>query len=303
NRMSESLKRYRFLRDIRLKAVARGFFETVHYIFCNNERVEKYGFEKIEPKFELVNPITSDMDGLRPTLMINMLDSLKRNISISKRRVPLFEIGTVFDKKRNESLQMALAFCGEMEPDEVSNAGKPKNIDFPTFVSMLSSVIGEFELKECEERSGLMHPYQTADIYIEKRRVGSVAKLHPKAAEEFDLPDTYFAEIDLQMIEPKESVVGEISPLTPIYRDLSVVVPQSTRYSAIRSILEETLPPIVESFYPIDRYVDDSLGDDMSLTLRFLIAPIERSLEESEINAIMDEILRTLESRCGAKLR
>ena len=303
NRMSDSLKRYRFLRDIRLKAVASGFFETVHYIFCDNERVKRFGFEPIKPEMELANPITVEMDGLRPSLMLNMLDSLKRNVSISKKRVPLFEIGTVFDEKRNESLQMALAYSGERDSDAVVNAGKPKSVDFAFFVSKLSSIIGEFELKECKKPNSLMHLYQSADLFIDDKRVGHVSKLHPKVSEEFDLPDTYFAEIDLLCLEPEEKIASRIAALTPIYRDLSIVVAQSIKYSDIKDVLKASVPEIVERFYPIDRYVDDSLGENMSLTLRFVIAPHEKSLEESEINGIMEDILETLKSRCEAKLR
>ncbi len=303
NRMSDSLRRYRFLREIRLKAVAAGFFETIHYVFCDNERIKKFGFEPIEEEKELLNPITSEMDGLRPSLMVNMLDSLKRNVNISKSRVQIFEIGTIFDSHRDESLQMALAFCGERESDAVVNAGKPKNVDFPYFVSLLSSIIGEFELEECKKLNSLMHPYQSADIIVEDVAVGQVAKLHPKVAEEFDLPDTFFAQIDITSLVPKVAIAEEYASLTPIYRDLSIVVPQSKKYGEIREVLKESTPAIVKRFYPIDRYVDDTLGEDMSLTIRFVIEPYEKSLEESEINAIMEEILKSLENRCSARLR
>ena len=81
------------------------------------------------------------------------------------------------------------------------------------------------------------------------------------------------------------------------------MVSQSTRYSEIRSALEGALPSVVESFYPIDRYVDDSLGEDMSLTLRFVIVPREKALEESDISSIMEDILKILQEKCGARLR
>ncbi len=303
NRTTPSLKRYRFLREIRLKAVANGFFETVHYIFCDNRRVEALGYEPVEAPKALLNPITSEMDGLRPNLMINMLDSLRRNVRMSKRRIPLFEVGTVFDAERNESQQLLLVFSGEREPDSVVNAGKPEPIDFPSFARMVASVVGRITLERCEETEALMHPYQSAVIVVDGRSVGKIGKLHPSVAERFDLPDTFFAQIDLELLGPRHVEVSAISPLTPVYRDLSVVVPQSMPFVRIRSALEKKLPAEVERFYPIDRYVDESLGEDMSLTLRFLLSTHDRTLEESEINAIMEEILETLQTSCDARLR
>ncbi len=303
NRMSPSLKRYRFLRDIRLKAAAAGFFETVHYIFCDNKKIEEFGFEPLEDGKRLLNPITGEMDGLRPTLMINMLDSLQRNINMSKRRVPLFEIGTVFGPDRSESSQMVLLFCGEKEPDSVVNAGKPEPIDFASFSSMVSAVIGEFRLTKAQETNALMHPYQSADIVADYGVVGQIAKLHPSIAQKYDLPDTFFAQIDIYKLAHEKRIASEIAPLTPIYRDLSVVLPQSTPFLDIRRALETEIPEIVDRYYPIDRYVDEELGENMSLTLRFVIAPRERSLEESEINSIMEKILKTLQVKCDARLR
>ncbi len=303
DRMSPSLKRYRFLRDIRLKAVSAGFFETVHYIFCDNKRVVEFGFEPIEETKGLVNPITEEMDGLRPNLMINMLDSLKRNFSMSKSRVPLFEIGTVFGADRSEHIQMVLVFSGDKEPDTVVNAGKPESIDFPAFASIVSAVIGDFDLEKSERTNALMHPYQSADIVMGGSVVGQISKLHPAVAQKYDLPDTFFAQIDVDKLVSDNRIAGEISSLTPVYRDLSIVVPQSMPYSDIRHALENELPDIVEKFYPIDRYVDETLGEDMSLTLRFALVPRERSLEESQISEIMEDLLQTLQKKCGARLR
>jgi phenylalanyl-tRNA synthetase beta chain len=74
-------------------------------------------------------------------------------------------------------------------------------------------------------------------------------------------------------------------------------------YTHIKEALEGNLSESVKQFFPIDRYVDESLGERMSLTLRFIISSMEKTLEESEINAIMDDVLKILEKRCEAKLR
>ncbi len=303
NRMSQSLKRHRFIRDIRIKAVSNGFFETVHYIFCDSKRVKDFGFEPIPSAKALKNPITAEMDTLRPNLMINMLDSLQKNVNMSKKRIPLFEIGTVFDTQRNEYQQMVLVFCGEKDPDSVVNSGKPEPMDFASFAYMVSAVIGAFDMQKPKSINCMMHPYLAADIAKNGTVVGQIAKLHPNVAMSFGLPETFFAQIDISLLKPETVCADKISSLTPIYRDLSIVVSQSVSYSDIRMALKESLPEIVEKFYPIDRYVDDSLGEKMSLTLRFVIVPYERVLEESEINSVMEEILKTLQTRFDARLR
>jgi len=303
NRLTYSYEHYKYLRQLRFKAVGNGFYETVHYIFCDNKRLEEFGFKTISEKLALLNPITNEMDGLRPLLMVNMLDSLQRNVRMSKRRIPLFEIGTVFDVNRQESQHMLFAFSGEESLDTVPNSGKPSSIDFASFVKKIAAIIGQFELVEAEEKNGLMHPYQSADILIDGQKIGIVAQLHPIIQEKFGLFKTFFAEIDTKYLVAKHINAKAISAYTPIQRDLSIVVKKSLLFSEIRKTLQNSLPDDVQSFYPIDRYVDESLGDEMSLTLRFVISSMEKTLQEDEINAMMDEILSLLEKNCNARLR
>ncbi|WP_201353509.1 phenylalanine--tRNA ligase subunit beta [Hydrogenimonas urashimensis] len=303
NRVTRDLELYRFIRDMRLKAVANGFFETLHYIFCDNKRVKELGFEPVKEEKALINPITGEMDGLRPSLMVTMLDSLQRNVAMSKKRIPLFETGRVFDADRNESFHVLFAYCGEKEAESVSNAGKPGMIDFATFVDRLAAIVGTIELRKCAAENRLMHPYLSAEILIDGKRAGIVSKLHPVVAQQFDLPDTFFAEFEMEKLLRRDRHAHAISAFTPVQRDLSVVVPRTTLFTQIREALEGSLPQEVQNFYPIDRYTDESLGEEMSLTLRFLISSMEKTLEESEINAIMDRILKTLQEKCQARLR
>jgi phenylalanyl-tRNA synthetase beta chain len=303
NRVTYDLQRYRFVRDLRLKAVANGFFETIHYIFCDNARLERLGFKPVKEEKALLNPITNEMDGLRPSLMVTMLDSLRRNVAMSKRRIPLFEVGRVFDEEREEMFHLLLVHSGEKEQAAVPNAGKPEPIDFPTFADKVAAVIGAFELRACEPKNGLMHPYQSAEIVVDGEPVGVMSKLHPSVAAEFDLPDTYYAELEVPKLQERHIDATAISAFTPVQRDLSVVVPKETRYSQVREALEGRLPETVQRFFPIGIYEDESLGGDMSLTLRFVISSMEKTLEDQEINAIMEQALELLEKACGAKLR
>jgi phenylalanyl-tRNA synthetase beta chain len=80
-------------------------------------------------------------------------------------------------------------------------------------------------------------------------------------------------------------------------------VPETLTYAQVRRALNEALPKEVRRFFPIDLYRDEKLGNEMSLTLRFMIASMEKTLEEAEINAMMERILSILQTACGARLR
>ena len=303
NRMTHDLAGYRFIRDLRLRAVANGFFETVHYIFCDSNLVKRLGFTPLQESKALLNPITNEMDSLRPALMVTMLETLKRNVAFSKRRIPLFEVGRVFNAERHEYFHMLLVYAGEKEPASLQNAGKPEPIDLPTFVDLLAGVIGTFELRQCDAKNGLMHPYLSAHIVVDGEAVGILSKLHPEVADAFDLPDTFYAELEMEKLHARHVEAEGISAYTPVQRDLSLLVPESLSYTVIREALEGSLPQTVSQFFPIDRYQDDTMGDRVSLTMRFIISSKEKTLEENEINAIMESVLKRLETACGATIR
>ncbi len=82
------------------------------------------------------------LNTLRTTILINLLNAVKRNISYSKKRVALFEIGTVFNVDRDERGVLAIVFSGQREKESVINAGKPKSIDFETLSKNSPPLLG-----------------------------------------------------------------------------------------------------------------------------------------------------------------
>ena len=302
-RLTESTLRYKAKRDLRLRAVGRGFFEAVTYAFSDQAKLEKYGFDTTDSALKLLNPIAEEFNSMRSTLLINLLDAAKRNISYGIKRIPLFEIGTVFDRNRQESEKIALLWSGQAEADSVSNQGKAEPIDFALFVAHLGAVIGELSLEACQSENGLMHPYQSAHIIKEGKVIGFVSKLHPSAAEAYGIPDTLIAEMDLAALLPKHITAKPISNYQGVYKDLSLVVEEHLPFSHIAQSIERIDTEVLKRFYPVDVYQDDTLGSHKSVTVRFFIQSMEGTLLEERIEALMQQILEHLETDCGARLR
>ena len=86
-------------------------------------------------------------------------------------------------------------------------------------------------------------------------------------------------------------------------RDLSVVIDDSVAYGTISAAIERAKSSEVIRFYPVDRYKDASLGDKSSLTLRFVLQSLEKTLEEEDITSAMESILGALQTEVGAVLR
>jgi phenylalanyl-tRNA synthetase beta chain len=302
-RLNATYDRYQAKKRIRNRAVGVGFYENISYVFSEKAVLEKYGFVTTEDALELANPIAEELNTLRSTLLVNLLLAVKRNVSYTKKSIPLFEIGAVFDAKRHQSERVGVVFAGQAEPESVKNAGKPPLIDFATFTQKLGSVIGHFDLVPCTHKNGLIHPYQSADIVIDGKVCGFMSKLHPTVQEAYDIPVTFIAEVDFDVLMPQHINAKPISKFQGVYKDLSIVVEKSVSYYDVSNVLKKLDLPMLKESYPVDVYTDEKLGSKKSLTIRFFIQSMDKTLEEGDIDSVMNKIMEALQEACGAELR
>ncbi|MRI82964.1 MAG: phenylalanine--tRNA ligase subunit beta [Nitratiruptor sp.] len=302
NRLNRSYETFQKERLLRTLATGAGYFETISFIFTSKERLERYQMPRLKEAYELVNPITKELNTLRTSLIPNLLEQVERNVKNGKDRVKLFEVGTVFTPERQERKVVGFAFAGKREPEGVFNQGKPGPVTFADMVRDLASILGPFELRRSDPINALMHPYQSALLIQRGEPIGLVFKLTLPIQEELDLPPTYLAELDFDQIDLSYPKAQPFSIYQLSWKDLSILVDRELDFAQIKEALFD-LPKEVKRFYPIDLYSDERLGSQRSLTIRFAIQSDEKTLTEEEIGGIMEEILHKLETRVGARLR
>jgi len=303
SRLNNTTDRYKAKKSFKNRAVGGGFYENVSYIFSQRADLGKYGFSVVEEALDLVNPIAEELNTLRSTILVNLLNAVKRNVSYTQKSIPLFEIGAVFGSKREQREVLSFVFSGQISTENISNSGKPKMIDFSTFTQKIGAVVGNFELVPCSYENGLIHPYQSADIMIEGKVCGFMTKLHPTVQEAYGIPETFLAELDFDALLPEHINAKPISKFQGVYKDLSVVIDKSMSYYEVAKVLNGLELSMLKDSYPVDIYEDEKLGDKKSLTIRFFIQSMEKTLEESDIEIVMNSIMATLEKECSAELR
>ncbi len=287
------------------RAIAAGFNEAITYAFTSKEQLQKYGFEVLDEELELINPIVKELNTLRSTMFINLLQAVSQNVKYGKKSIALFEVGPVFNSKREESEKVSFIFSGELERAGVKNQAKAKKIDFASFVEKIGAVIGDFSLQAMKPQNSLMHPYQSAKVYKDGAEVGFIAKVHPAVLKEYDIDETFIAEFDLEAILPKHKLANELSNFQPSTKDLSVVIDKDIPFFDVAKALQEfkEQEALLKDFYPLDIYSDESLGNKQSLTIRFILQSNEKTLSVEEIEAIIEQILALLNKNFNAELR
>jgi len=290
--------------SIRFKAVENGFFETLTYVFTSKENLLKYGFDTVKEGLDLVNPIVKELNTYRTTLLLNLVEACSNNFKNGAKSTAFFEIGTVFDENRVERKSIAFIQTGAKELEDIKNSGKPQNTDFFSFAKKILNCVGKFDLEPMDSSSNsFIHPYQNANILIDNKIAGFICKLHPSVCEDYDLHDTFIAQIDCDKIKNEVIKVNTYSKFQASKKDLSIIAPKTMEYKEIKQVIDSLNNPLIKQFNLIDIYSDEKLGENESLTLRFTLQSDEKTLEDEDINSVIILILDTLKERLDISLR
>ena len=291
--------------SVREKAISNSFFETITYVFSNRELLEKYNFATVAKGKDILNPIVNELNTFRTTIALNLVQAVAHNESHGFKSVGLFEIGTIFDKNRDESKSLSFIFSGDKEVQSVQNSGKPSAIDLFGFCEKVSNVIGDFELEPMTKiENDFIHPYQNANIIKENKVIGIVYKLHPNVSNNFNISsDTFIAEIDFDKLSNDIIFAHSISKFQSSKRDLSIIAPKSLEYREIKKVINSINIKEIKQFNLVDIYSDEKLGADESLTIKFVLQSMDKTLEEQDITSIMDKIQDSLHKELNIGIR
>ena len=305
NNINKSSQQLLVKNDLRTKAITNGFFETITYVFTSKELLEKYNFATVAKNKDILNPIVNELNTFRTTLSLNLVQAVSYNVKQGLKSIAFFEIGTIFNKNRDESKKVGFIFSGEVESASTKNNAKPNMMDLFTFSEKISNTIGEFELQPMKKTTNsFIHPYQNANIIKNGKNIGWLYKLHPTVADDFDISrNTFIAQIDFDSLKSEKVIATNISKFQSSKRDLSIITPKELEYKQIKKVINSLKIKEIKQFNLVDIYSDDKLGTNESLTIRFVLQSETKTFQESDINEIMDKILNKLQDELNIGLR
>ncbi|MGL2904804.1 phenylalanine--tRNA ligase subunit beta [Helicobacter pylori] len=291
---------HRFFENLKHKALACGFKEVVHYVFYSKEKQQKLGFEVLEDPLELQNPITTELNTLRTSLVCGLLDASLRNKNLGFKSIALYEKGSVYNAKREEIQKLGFLVSGLQKKESYPDA-KGKAWDFYSFAECVSKVIGDFSLEKLTAQTPINHHYQSAKIIQNHEIIGVIAKIHPKVIQELDLFESYYAEIDASKLKRPTMLLKPFSIYPSSVRDLTLIIDENTAFSRIKKALEDAQIPNLSEILPLDVFKESD--NTIALSVRCVIYSLEKTLNDEEVNSAVQKALETLEKEFNARLK
>ncbi len=299
---------------LRIEEIARDIAE-----FCGFSQGMTYSFEspKVFDKLllpedsvlrntvNIMNPLGEDYSIMRTTSLNGMLTSLATNYNRRNKSVRLYELGNIYLPKQlpvtelpEERMQFTLGMYGD--GDFFSMKG---------VVEEFFEKIGMSKRETYDPNAGktFLHPGRQANILYEGTVVGYLGEVHPEVADIYGIGDrAYVAVLDMPAILPYATFDRKyegIAKYPAVTRDISMVVPKNILVGQIEEVIENKGGSYLESFTLFDLYEGSQIKEGFkSVAYSIVFRAKDKTLEEADITAAMNKILKALEE-LGIELR
>ncbi len=276
----------------------------------------------------LANPLSSDMNVLRPSLLPGLLDALRHNLSHKNYDVALFELGRVSTRiaaqgsspassadalpgASREERRLALALTGKRAPVFWSGAERDARFDIYDLKGLLEEFFVQFGLRGLTynrrpDSTSLF--LESATIHLGRFVVGELGQLLPPLAKQYDLRDAVLlAELNLDVVLARRNTAKSFRPLPafpPIRRDVAMIVSEATTHEGVLQALKQARPANLESAELFDVFRGKNVpSGQKSMAYAFTYRHPERTLTDTEVNAAHEMLVAQLKGRLQAVVR
>ncbi|MBP7650970.1 MAG: phenylalanine--tRNA ligase subunit beta [Phenylobacterium sp.] len=300
------------VRVARRAMAARGYAETITWSFTAQATARLFGGG--DAKLVVTNPIASDLDCMRPSILPNLIEAAGRNARRGFPDLAAFEIGPLYrgDEPQDQVTVLA-ALTAPHPPRRWDGAKSDPLFDLKADLMAILEEIGAPNLQLVQgSTSDWWHPGRSARLQLgPKTVVAEFGELHPRILKALDVDGPLVAfELNLDALpEGKKKATKtkpalEISPLMPLSRDFAFVVGADVAAGdLVRPILAADKALIADARV-FDVYSGPGVPEgSKSVAVEVLVQPREKTLTEPEIEALSARIVAAAEKTVGAKLR
>lgn len=289
----------------RLRTVLTGmrYNECVFYPFGGKALFDKASLTPVdEGKYiRILNPIGEELSLMNRSLVPNMLQCVSLNLTRSVHDLRLFEIGKAY-------LATSLPLT-QLPKEEKRLCVAATEVTYDAFSQSVLQAVHAFAksgIKLVRSQRDILHPGISADILIDGKVCGSMGKIHPQIAKNFDISvDCFVAELTLEDVFEKDNENFRYKPFgkfPSVTRDFAFVADEDV---AAQDLLDEflCLPQVVQASL-FDVYRSPQLGEGKkSLAVTVEFKDNNKTLQDEDVAKPVAKALKNIKEKYGAELR
>lgn len=313
---------YQMCQSISKYLADNGFYEVMNNSLTKAEYAQKYDFLDERETVKLLNPLSSELNAMRQTLLFSGLENVMRNVNNKSADLRLFEFGKTYHLnpqsavgddvtvRYEEHEMMSLFVTGKLGDDNWE--GKSAEADFFYLRNMIDNFLVKVNfpmekvqlVTDTEPRMFAQH----VSYKVDEVTPIHIGVLRADILRQFDLKrPVYYAEIDVAAVNALRKTAVNYTPINPypaVRRDLALVVDKNVTYDMLEKIGYKYASKLLKQVNLFDVYEGSSIGDGKkSYALNFVLQSTDRTLTDEEINKVMNKLISAYEREVGAKLR
>ncbi|MFU2206782.1 phenylalanine--tRNA ligase subunit beta [Streptococcus pluranimalium] len=300
----------------KVKAVAEGagLTEVISYALTTPEKATAFNAAPSHLT-ELMWPMTVDRSALRQNMTSGILDIVAYNVARKNKNLALYEIGKVFEQTGNpkedlpnEINTFGMTLSGLVAEKDFQTTAVP--VDFFYAKGIVEMIFAQLNLDVtyiAEKDMANMHPGRTASIILNGAKVGFVGQVHPQTAKDFDIPETYVAELNLSAIEvalTNDLIFTDITKYPAVSRDVALLLNQETSHQEIVDAIENAGVKRLTAIKLFDVYAGNNIeSGKKSMAYSLTFQNPNDNLTDEEVAKYMEKITKSLAEKLGAEIR
>ena len=293
---------------------SRGYFEVVTWSFMSSKFV-KY-FNQYENILKLDNPISSDLDVMRPSIIPNLLESVTKNQARLFHNAGTFEIGPQYENYGDKGQHMMASGIKYGSFNSSNWNDEDRDVDVfdikADIFSFFSSLDIPFDnLKIDYKAPNWYHPGKSATLRLGNNILGFFGEINPITLNIYEIKTNVCAfEIfleDLWKFQSKKSsskVLYDNNPYQSVERDFSFIINKNIKSSDITDIIRKTEKELIKDIKIFDVFRGKNIPDDKkSIAIRIILQPVLSTFTDKDIEKITEKIIKNVCKNIGAEIR
>ena len=288
-------------------ARALGYSEIITYSFVSPSGLDLIRAPKDDPRrnqIKLLNPLGEDTSVMRTTGIPSMLDILSRNYAYHNKSARLYELAKIYLPVAGEALpnEPKLLMLGSYGPGE----------DFYALKGTVEGILKQLNtlpaVFEAVTDDPTFHPGRCAALLVGGKPIGKLGQLHPLTARNYGMDcEVYCAELnftELLTVLAPEKTFQALPRFPATSRDLAVVCEEAVTVGALEACITKAAGKLLREIKLFDVYRGVGIqAGRKSAAFSLIFRAEDRTLSDTDVEPVMDKVLKALEREYNAVRR
>ena len=305
---------YNKMHDVASLLSANGMVEVISWSFMNEKTASD--FSLINDKLRLINPISSELSYMRPSIIPNLMTIAKYNQDRTIENISIFECGKIFINQTPEGQKETIAGIRIGSICQKDVLGTSRKFDIYDVKKDLFDVLKLFNINAdnliiTNDVPDYYHPFRSGAVKMGNVILGIFGEIHPLKTNKIGLKGKVNAfevylnnlpKLKVQKTTQKKRFI--LNDLQPLYRDFAFIIDRELEIGKIINIVKKTNKDLIKEVHVFDIYEGENIDKNKkSIAFSVKIQPLNKTLTTEEIEQISNKIIKEITEKYDAVLR